>query len=144
MKPERFEEIKLLFYSITNIVIPDSSIRADFYKKGWVCFYFYPFDVGLTFSFSKFIVNVLKTLNVSPGQLMSFTWRTLKCLDSIKEKHSWRLTSRLWNILSLKKFSNCRVGFANKDTDDPLILNNDTVNDRNRKKNYIFAEKKKC
>ena len=43
---------------------------------------------------------------------------------------------------SLKKFHNCRGGFTNKDTEDPLILNNEPVNDRNVKKDYVFAEKK--
>ncbi|KAL8091346.1 hypothetical protein AgCh_033814 [Apium graveolens] len=43
---------------------------------------------------------------------------------------------------SLKKFSNFRFGFTNKDTEDPLILNNETVNDINWKKDYVFAEKK--
>lgn len=38
--------------------------RADSYKKGWVCFYYYPFDIGLTFPFSQLIADVLKTMNV--------------------------------------------------------------------------------
>lgn len=39
MKNEKLEEVRLLFPSSANIVIPDSSVRADFYKKDWVSFF---------------------------------------------------------------------------------------------------------
>lgn len=143
MKPEKVEEVKLLFRSSVNAIIPDSSVRADSYRKDWVCFYYYPFDILLTFPFSPFIVDVLKTLNVIPGQLMPFAWRTLACLDAIEEKHHLEINVEVVKYsYGLKKFSGCRIGFLNRNTEDPLILNNETANDRNRKKSYFFVEKK--
>ncbi|XP_074340862.1 uncharacterized protein LOC141678442 [Apium graveolens] len=76
-------------------------------------------------------------------QLIPFTWRVLACLDAIEEKHKLNIDVDVVKYsYSLKNFSNCRIGFTNKDTEDPLILNNETVNDRNWKKDYVFAEKK--
>lgn len=142
MKPEKLEEVKLLFWSSINVVIPDYR-SCWFLPEGWVCFYYYPFDIGLTFPFSPFIVDVLKTLNVSLGQLMPFAWRTLACLDAIEEKHHLDINvDVVKHSYSLKKFSSCRIGFVNRNTEEPLILNNETVNDRNWKKSYFFVEKK--
>lgn len=85
MKMEKLEEAKLLFRSAVDKVVPDSSVHTDSFRKNWVCFYYYLFDIGLTFPFSPLIADVLKTLNVSPGQLMPFAWRTLACLDAIED-----------------------------------------------------------
>ncbi|KAL8109143.1 hypothetical protein AgCh_025288 [Apium graveolens] len=143
MKPEKFEEAKMRFQSNVVAVIPDPSVLADFYKTRWVYFYYYPFNVGLTFPFSKFVSAVLKTLNVSPGQLMPFAWRTLACLDAIDTRHHLGVNVKVVkHCYCLKKFSGRRIGFSNKNTNDPLILNNDTFNDRNRKKDYLFVESK--
>lgn len=68
MKIEKLEEAKF-FRSTINAVVPESTIRADSFWKNWVCFYYYPFDIGLTFPFSSLIVDVLKTLNIFPGNL---------------------------------------------------------------------------
>lgn len=143
MKNEKLEEIRLLFPPSANIVIPDSNVRADFYQKDWVCFYYYPFDIGLSFPFSPFIVDVLNALKVSPGQLMPFAWRTLACLDAIEAKHELGINVEVVkHSYGLKKFSNCRVGFVNRNSEDPLVLNNETVNDRNWKKSYFFVNKR--
>lgn len=72
MKIEKLEEVKLLFHSNVVVVVPHSTILANWHKKDWVCFYYYPFDIGLTFLFSKLITEVLSVVNVSPGQLMPF------------------------------------------------------------------------
>lgn len=62
---------------------------------------------------------------------MPFAWRTLACLDAIESKHGLKIDMDVVkHSYSLKKFSGCRFGFVNKKWDDPLILNNETVNDR--------------
>lgn len=140
MKIEKLEEVKLLFRAPVNAIV---SVRADHFKQDWVCFYYYPFDIGLTFPFSPFIADVLKSLNVSPAQLIPFAWRTLACLDAIEGKHHLNINIYVVkHSYSLKKFSGCQIGFVNRNTDDPLILKNETVNDRNWKKLYFFINKK--
>lgn len=132
MKIEKLDEAKLLFRSTIDAIVPNSSIRADSYRNNWVCFYYYPFDIGLTFPFSSLVVDVLRTLKVSHGQLMPFAGRILACLDAIEKKHNRKINVEVVKqSYSLKKFSGCRVGFLNKNTEEPLILNNETVNDRN-------------
>lgn len=41
----------------------------------------------------------------------------------------------------IKKFSSCRFRFVNKNKDDPLFVNNETIDDRGWKGEYFFAEK---
>lgn len=84
MKSEKLEEVKLLFDGNVDAVIPHSSERADWFRPNWVCFYYYPFDIGMTFPFSKLVSDVLDFLNISPGQLMplhggsSLVWTLLR------------------------------------------------------------------
>lgn len=51
MKTEKLEEIRLLFPYFADVMVPDSTDRADFYKKNWVSFYYYPFDIVSLFPF---------------------------------------------------------------------------------------------
>ncbi|KAL8125783.1 hypothetical protein AgCh_013169 [Apium graveolens] len=74
---------------------------------------------------------------------MSFAWRTLACLDAIEAKHQLGINiEAVKHSYGLKKFNGCRVDFMNRNTEEPLILNNETVNDRNWKKSYFFFNKK--
>lgn len=142
MDIKRLGEAKLLFPGSIEAVLPSETQRADWYRQNWVCFYFYPFDIGMTFPFSTLVIDVLSFLHVSPGQLMPFAWRTLACLDAIEKKHHLKISAEVVKCCySIKKFSNCRFGFVNKNKDEPLILNNDTVNDRGWKSDYFFVNK---
>ena len=72
---------------------------------------------------------------------MPSAWRTLACLDAVESKHKLGIDVAVVKYsFSLKKFNNCRFGFVNKRKDEPLILNNDTVNDRGWKNEFFFAE----
>ena len=116
-------------------------LEADWFKQGWVCFYYYPFDIGMAFPFSDLVCEVLRAMKVSPGQLMSSAWRTLACLDAVESKHNLGIdVAVVKHCFTLKKFNNCRFGFVNKRKDEPLILNNDTINDRGWKNEFFFAE----
>lgn len=62
---------------------------------------------------------------------MPFAWRTLACFDALEEKHKMNTDADVVKYsYTIKKFSNCRINFVNKNKDNPLILNNETVNDR--------------
>lgn len=122
-------------------VIPQSDQRADWYLSGWVCFYYYPFDVGLTLPFSKLDMDVLDTLGIFPGQLMPFAWTAIACLDVVKAKHHLGINVDVMKASYVpKKYSGCRYTFTNVNIDDPLILNIDGVNDRGWKGIFLFAE----
>lgn len=96
----------------------------------------------MTLPLSRLVVDVLAGLKISPGQLMPFTWRTLACLDAIEAKHNLGIDVEVVkHSYILKNFSGCRIEFVNKRKDEPLILNNDTVNERGWKKDYFFVDK---
>lgn len=131
MKEEKLTESKLLFRDDAQMVLPSGSELAGWYQEGWVCLYYYPFGIDMRFLFTKLFSDVLASLHVSPGQLMPSAWRTLACLDTIEEKHKLKIDAYVVKYsYSIKKFSNCRYSFVNKNKDGPLILNNDTDNDR--------------
>ena len=141
MSTEKITEVQMLFKSDVVVAVPEAPIEADWLKEGWVCFYYYPFDIGMAFPFSNLVREVLIAMNVSPVQLMSSAWRTLACLDAVESKHNLGIdVAVVKHSFSLKKFNNCRFGFVNKKKDEPLILNNDMVNDRGWKNEFFFAE----
>lgn len=140
MKPKTLEEAKMLMGNNTFVVIPHPDQRADWYRPGWINFYYYPFEVGFTLPFPKLAKDVLNHLRISPGQLMPFAWRVIACLEAIEAKHKLKIdvdTVRAGYVL--KKYSGCRYTFTNMDKDSPLVLNLDCVNDRGWKHNYLFA-----
>ena len=55
MTPENIAEVRLLFKSDPEVVcvLPDDTCCADYYSNGWVCFYNYPFKIGMTFPILK-------------------------------------------------------------------------------------------
>lgn len=141
IKPEKFEESKMLMGNNTVAVIPQSDQRADWYRSGWVCFYYYPFDIGLTLPFSKLPIDVLDTIGISPGQLMPFAWRAIAFLDVVEAKHHLGIIVDVIKAsYVLKKYNGCRYTFTNVNKDEPLILNIDGVNDRGWKGIFLFAE----
>lgn len=141
MKEKTLAEARLLFNGNPILVLPSSGELADWHRAGWICFYYYPFSIGMTFPFSKLVLEVLDALHVSPGQLMPFAWRTLACLDAIEEKHQLGIDANVIKFnYTIKKFGNCRFSFVNKNKDELLILNNETVNDRGWKVEFFFAE----
>lgn len=89
MKPERFEEAKRAFAGGVEAVLPSSVERADWFKKGWACLYFYPFDIGIKFPFSKLVQDLLEDMRISPAQLMPFSWRILACLEVRRPSTIW-------------------------------------------------------
>ena len=142
MKETKLITVKPLLGRNVVAVLPRSDERADWYRKGWVCFYYYPFDIGLVFPFSKFIRDTFTYMRISPGQLMSFAWRTLACLDAIEAKHQLGIDVNVVKCCyNIKKFYKARFSFTHKKPNDPLILNVGAVNDRNWKDDFFFSEK---
>lgn len=142
IKKERFEEARLLISSNANAVIPKPFEGADWFREGWVCLYYYPFDIKMPFPFSKLVKEVLIDMQISPGQLMPLAWRILACLEAMEAKHQLGINVNVIKCCyGIKKFYKCRFGFTNKRKDGALILNTDAVNDRLWKFDFLFAEK---
>lgn len=142
MKPKMLEEAKILMGNNTVAVIPYPDQRVDWYRPGWISFYYYPSEVGFTLPFLKLAKDVLNHLRIALGQLMHFAWRAIACVEAIEAKHKLKInvhTVRARYVL--KKYSGCCYTFTNMDKDNPLVLNLDRVNDRGWKHNYLFTEK---
>lgn len=70
---------------------------------------------------------------------MLFACRTLACLDAIEEKHKFNINVEVVkHSYSLKKFTGCRIGFVNKNTEEHLVLNNEIVSDKIRRNTAFF------
>ena len=142
MTEDRLSEVLMLFQENTQVIIPDESIGADWHKEGWICFYYYPFELGVRFPFSELVKNTLTDLHVSPGQLMPSAWRVLACLDAVESKHGLGINVEvLKRNYFIKKFNGCRFGLSSRKKDDPLIFNLDIVNDRGWKNDFFFVAK---
>ena len=105
-------------------VIPDVNCCDDAQSDGWVSFYNYPFEIGMTFPFSNLVTDFLRILDVSPSQLMPTTWRILSCLDSIEAKYQLGIdVSVVSYSYQAKKFSGGLYGLVGHKKRDHLILN---------------------
>ena len=119
MEKEKLSQVTTLLGKDVDAVIPAETERADWYRKGWVCLYFYPFDIGMKFPFSKLVKEVICSMQISPGQLMSFSWRVLACLECIEAKHKLSIDADVVKYCySTKKFYGVRFGFSNMLRDD--------------------------
>lgn len=142
MKPKTLEEAKILIGNNNVAVVPYHDQRADWYRPGWIRFYYYPFQISFTLPLPKLAKDVLNPLQIAPGQLMPFAWRAIACLESIEAKHKLKIDVETVKAgYVLKKYSGCRYIFINMAKDNMLVLNLDHVNDRGWKQNYLFAEK---
>ncbi|XP_017216138.2 uncharacterized protein LOC108193822 isoform X2 [Daucus carota subsp. sativus] len=139
MTAARLEETMPFLPAGTQAVLPSPDERADWCRKNWVCFYFYPFDIQLHFPFPKLVRDLVTDMHISPGQLMPFAWRILACLDAIDTKHNLKIDIEVVKCCyGFKRFYGCRFGFTTKRA---LILNVEGVNDRNWKDDYFFTDK---
>lgn len=142
IKRSELTKIKSQMGQAVVAVAPKSDERADWYRPGWVCLYYYSFDIDIKFPFSDLIKDVLISMRVSPGQLMPFAWRTLACLEAIESKHHLGINVDVLKCCyGTKRFYGCRFGFTNKRKGHPLILNAEGVNDRFWKDSYCFVER---
>lgn len=115
MKESKLNEVKMLFDTDVNVVVPKSTEGANWYCGDWTCFYYHPFETCMRFPFSKLVEDLLIMLNVSPTQLMSSTWKILACLDTIEEKNHLGVgIGVVCHSYTTKKFNGCRFGLVIK------------------------------
>ncbi|KAJ0715061.1 hypothetical protein HanPI659440_Chr13g0496771 [Helianthus annuus] len=65
----------------------DREVRSDFCSDEWVCFFAYPFSIGLQYPFSPFISRFFELTGLSFAQTMPMVWRVLVTLEQIKARH---------------------------------------------------------
>ncbi|KAM0009031.1 hypothetical protein Hdeb2414_s0006g00220651 [Helianthus debilis subsp. tardiflorus] len=65
----------------------DREVRSDFCSDEWVCFFAYPFSIGLQYPFSPFISRFFELTGLSFAQIMPMVWRMLLTLEWIKACH---------------------------------------------------------
>lgn len=130
-----------MFNPEVNVILPLSDVGVDWYNKGWVCFYYYPSEVGMKFPFSNLAQNLLTVLNVSSAESMLMTWRILAYLDVVEEICHLGMDV---NVISYsyvtKKFKNYRYELTTKKKYEAFILNLDIINVRGWKRE-LFVEK---
>ncbi|KAM0052827.1 hypothetical protein Hdeb2414_s0007g00252911 [Helianthus debilis subsp. tardiflorus] len=65
----------------------DREVRSDTSSDEWVCFFTYPFSLGLRYPFPPFISRFFELTGLSYVQTMPMVWRVLMVLDQIKSRH---------------------------------------------------------
>ncbi|KAJ0650253.1 hypothetical protein HanOQP8_Chr15g0590281 [Helianthus annuus] len=65
----------------------DREVRSDASSNEWVCFFAYPFSLGLRYPFPPFISRFFELTGLSYAQTMPMVWRILMVLDQIKSHH---------------------------------------------------------
>lgn len=67
MKLEKLEDAKMLMGDNVIAVLPQNDQRADWYRPGWVCIYYYPFDVGFSLPYPKLALDILDAHRIAPS-----------------------------------------------------------------------------
>ncbi|MFS8023645.1 hypothetical protein Hanom_Chr16g01453881 [Helianthus anomalus] len=65
----------------------DQEVRSDFCYDEWVCFFAYPFSIGLRYPFPAFISQFFDLTGLSYAQIIPMVWHVLVSLDQIKARH---------------------------------------------------------
>ncbi|MFS7996379.1 hypothetical protein Hanom_Chr12g01129301 [Helianthus anomalus] len=65
----------------------DRESRLDVSSDEWVCFFAYPFSLGLRYPFPPFISRFFNLTSLSYAQTMPMVWRVLMVLDQIRSRH---------------------------------------------------------
>ena len=75
-------------FPIGTVIRPfDREVRSDASSDEWVCFFAYPFSLGLRYPFPPFISRFFELTGLSYAQTMPMVWRVLMVLDQIKSRH---------------------------------------------------------
>lgn len=74
------------FPKAAEIGLPLHGERADWQAFGWASFFDYPLQIWYVYPFTPLVRGVLRTLGVSPYQLMSQAWGVLWTIDHANNK----------------------------------------------------------
>lgn len=128
------------FPSEVEFLIPDENELAETKKRGWICFFEYPFRIGLKFPFSPFIRSFFQSTKILPCQLMPSIWRMLVSIERLTEKFGLSLhSSVVWESYSLIEFDIGRYIFRVRKNCPPLIYGTSTANDRGWRSRFFFV-----
>ncbi|MFS7993958.1 hypothetical protein Hanom_Chr12g01100271 [Helianthus anomalus] len=65
----------------------DRDVRSDASSDEWVCFFAYPFSLGLQYPFPPFISRFFELTGLSNAQTMPIVLRVLMVLNQIRCRH---------------------------------------------------------
>ncbi|KAJ0922584.1 hypothetical protein HanPSC8_Chr05g0205601 [Helianthus annuus] len=118
----------------------DREVRLDFCSDEWVCFFAYPFSIGLQYPFSPFISRFFELTGLSFAQTMPMVWRVLATLERIKARHMPDLCIEdLPMAYRLRSHGSSRFLLFSI-SKDPLILKATKNEDKWRRK-FFFVKK---
>ena len=119
----------------------DSRLKADLSSPTWVCFYAFPFSLGLTYPFPSLINEFFETTGLAYSQTMPQIWRILHTLHRLNEKHS--LTIGLPEIASnyqLRTHGGSRFVLQLRPRKIPFVYRA-TQDNRNFCSNFFFVDR---
>ncbi|MFS7917323.1 hypothetical protein Hanom_Chr03g00187661 [Helianthus anomalus] len=106
-----------------SIIRPfEREVQSDFYSDEWVCFFSYPFSIGLQYPFPDFIYRFFELTGLSYAQTMPMVWCVLVTLDQIKARHMPDLCMEDLPIAYRLRSHGSNRFLAFSTSKDPLIL----------------------
>ncbi|KAF5786764.1 hypothetical protein HanXRQr2_Chr10g0444851 [Helianthus annuus] len=118
----------------------DREVRSDFCSDEWVCFFAYPFSIGLRYPFPAFISCFFELTGLSFSQTMPMVWRVLVTLEQIKASHMLNLCIEdLPMAYRLRSHGSSRFLLFSI-SKDPLILKATKNEDKWRRK-FFFVKR---
>ncbi|MFS7955692.1 hypothetical protein Hanom_Chr07g00645621 [Helianthus anomalus] len=118
----------------------DRVVRSDAASNEWVCFFTYPFSLGLWYPFPPFISRFFELTGLTYAQTILMVWRVLMVLNQIKSHHCPDLCIEDLPIAyRLRSHGNSRFLLFST-SKNPLILKA-TKNEDQWQRKYFFIKR---
>ncbi|MFS7951131.1 hypothetical protein Hanom_Chr07g00591351 [Helianthus anomalus] len=118
----------------------DRNIRSDVSSKESICFFAYPFSIGLRYHLSDFIVRFYHLTGLSFAQTMPMVWRVLVVLDQIMTHHIPDLCIEDLPIAYRLRSHGSSRFFLFSTSKNPLVLKA-TKNEDEWKRKFFFVKR---
>ncbi|KAM0047139.1 hypothetical protein Hdeb2414_s0009g00325001 [Helianthus debilis subsp. tardiflorus] len=118
----------------------DREVRSDFCSDDWVCFFAYPFSIGLRYPFPAFIYRFFYLTGLSYAQIMHMVWRVFVTLDQTKTRHLPDLCIKDLPIAYRVRSHGCSRFLHFSTSKNPLILK-DTKNEDDWRRKFFFVKR---
>ena len=119
----------------------DPKVKADFSSETWVCFFYYPFSIGLSYPFSPLIQEFFDVTGFSYSQVMPMVWRVLTTIDRLNGTHGLSIgvpeIAATYNLRTHGSFRYCLQSKSSRFYMVPKV----SISDPDWKKHFFFVRR---
>ena len=133
--------VRIIFPIETKFRAFDPRMKADLSSPTWVCFYAFPFSLGLSYPFPSLISEFFEITGLAYSQAMPQVWRILHTLHRLNEKHSLRIgLPEIASNYQLRTHGGSRFVLQLRPKKTPFVYRA-TQDNRNFRSNFFFVER---